>query len=121
MSNSNYLPATSPLTPEQQQGLNQVLPTLQPDQILWLEGFISGLRAGTSGSAAPVAAAPVAKPELTVLFGSESGNAESLADQTAKAVAKKGFKTKVISMGDISPAKLKGVKNLLVLVSTWGR
>ncbi|ADE53648.1 assimilatory sulfite reductase (NADPH) flavoprotein subunit [Coraliomargarita akajimensis] len=120
MSNSNYLPATSPLTPEQQQGLNQVLPTLQPDQILWLEGFISGLRAGTSGSAAPVAAAPVAKPELTVLFGSESGNAESLADQTAKAVAKKGFKTKVISMGDISPAKLKGVKNLLVLVSTWG-
>lgn len=114
------IPATSPLTPEQQQALNSVLPTLQPDQVLWLEGFISGLRAGQGGAAAAAPATPAAKPELTVLFGSESGNAEGLADQTAKAANAKGFKAKAVSMGDISPAKLKKVENLLVIVSTWG-
>ena len=71
------------------------------------------------GRCAPAATA-TAKPELTVLFGSESGNAEGLADQTAKAANGKGFKAKAVSMGDISPAKLKKVENLLVIVSTWG-
>ena len=61
-----------------------------------------------------------AAPTLTVLFGSESGNAESLADQTVKAAAKAGFNAKAVSMADIKPAKLKGTENLLVLVSTWG-
>ena len=118
MSNSDaFLPQTAPFAPEQVQWLNGFLPTLQPDQLIWLEGYLSGLRAG-QGAAAP---APAAKaPELTVLFGSESGNAEGLADQTVKAAVAAGFKAKAVSMGDIKPAKLKGVENLLVLVSTWG-
>lgn len=113
-----FLPATAPFAPEQLQAFNQVLPALNADQLMWLEGFISGLRSGQSGaSAVPASATAV---ELTILFGSESGNAEGLADQTAKAAQAKGFKTKVLSMGDIKPAKLKGCENLLVLVSTWG-
>lgn len=106
--------------------LNQVLPSLQADQLIWLEGFISGLRAGRSGATGAtagtsvVATAPAVAAELTILYGSESGNAEGLADQTAKAAKAKGFNAKVLSMGDIKPAKLKGVQNLLVLVSTWG-
>jgi sulfite reductase (NADPH) flavoprotein alpha-component len=86
-----------------------------------MEGFISGLRASKGIAAAPAAKAVATKtPELMVLFGSESGNAESLADATVKAAAKAGFKAKAFSMADIKPAKLKGVENLLVLVSTWG-
>ena len=100
--------------------LNQVLPSLTPDQLIWMEGFISGLRAASGTTPSATAVAPAAKPELTILFGSESGNAEALADQTAKAAGKKGFKAKAVSMSDISPAKLKKVKNLLVIVSTWG-
>jgi sulfite reductase (NADPH) flavoprotein alpha-component len=111
----NLLPNTAPLTSDQVQVLNGFLPSLQPDQLLWMEGFISGLRAGKAN---PVTTAKTA--ELTVLFGTESGNAESLADQTVKAAAKAGFKAKAVSMGDIKPAKLKGVKNLLIIVSTWG-
>ena len=71
---------------------------------MWPEGYISGLRAG---QAARKRARPAAsKPELTVLYGSESGNAEALADQTAKA-ATLGFKAKVVNMADTTPAKLK--------------
>jgi sulfite reductase (NADPH) flavoprotein alpha-component len=114
----NILPNTAPLTSDQVQVLNGFLPSLQPDQLLWMEGFISGLRAGKAN---PVTTAKTAiAAELTVLFGTESGNAESLADQTVKAAAKAGFKAKAVSMGDIKPAKLKGVKNLLIIVSTWG-
>jgi sulfite reductase (NADPH) flavoprotein alpha-component len=120
MSNSDaFLPNTAPFSPDQVQWLNGFLPNLQPDQLIWMEGFLSGLRAG-KGSAAPAPAATTKVPELTVLFGSESGNAESLADQTVKVANKAGFKAKAVSMGDIKPAKLKGIENLLVLVSTWG-
>jgi len=119
------LPAGAPLSPDQVNLLNGLLPSLQPDQLLWLEGFVSGLRTGQAGgapapAAAPAAAAPAKKPEVTVLFGTESGNAESLADQTVKTLNGDGFKSKAVNMADISPAKLKGVENLLVLVSTWG-
>jgi sulfite reductase (NADPH) flavoprotein alpha-component len=55
-----------------------------------------------------------------VLYGTESGNAESLADQTAKAAKSHGFKAKAVNMADIKVNKLKDVENLLVIVSTWG-
>ncbi len=114
----SFIPGTAPFTPEQTKFLNGFLSTLEADQLLWVEGFISGLRAGKT-NIVPTAAATKAA-ELTVLFGSESGNAEGLADQTVKAAIKAGFKAKAVSMGDIDPAKLKGVQNLLVIVSTWG-
>ena len=123
MSNTDaFLPSTAPFAPDQVQWLNGFLPTLQADQMIWLEGYLSGLRAGQGGAvAAPIATASESKAaELTVLFGSESGNAEGLADQTVKAANAQGLKAKAISMGDIKPAKLKGVENLLVIVSTWG-
>jgi sulfite reductase (NADPH) flavoprotein alpha-component len=123
MSNPDpVVPNTAPFAPEEVQWLNGFISGLQPAQLTWLEGFLSGMRAGqgVAAAAAPTATAPAALPELTILYGSESGNAESLADQTAKAAESSGFKAKVLNMGDIKPAKLKGVENLLVLVSTWG-
>lgn len=117
MSNPDeFLPNTAPFAPDQVQWLNGFLPNLQPDQLTWMEGFIGGLRASKGG----VATTSSVTPELTVLFGSESGNSEGLADQTVKTATKSGFKAKAVSMADINPAKLKGIENLLVIVSTWG-
>lgn len=119
MSNTDpVVPETAPLAPEQKATLNSLIQGLQADQLLWIEGFISGLRAG-SGAPAP-AAAPTSAPELTVLYGTESGNSESLADQMAKAAKAKGFKAKAVNMADTKVAKLKDIENLLVIVSTWG-
>ncbi|MEM1221501.1 MAG: assimilatory sulfite reductase (NADPH) flavoprotein subunit [Verrucomicrobiota bacterium] len=112
------LPQSAPFKPEEVQWLNAFLPALQGDQLIWLEGFISGLRAGKGVEAKP--AQPQVAPELTVLYGTESGNAENLADTTAKAAVKAGFKAKIANMADTKPAKLKSAKNLLVIVSTWG-
>ena len=39
------VPQTAPLAPERVASLNSLLKGLQADQLLWVEGFISGLRA----------------------------------------------------------------------------
>src|SRR5690606_6105576 len=117
-----------PFTPEQIAGLNRILPGLSAGQLQWLSGFLAGCQAagGNAMSApAPVqtaaaAPAPAAKPPITILYGTESGNAEALADQAKKELTKRGFKVAVKDMGDIEPAALEKMENLLVIVSTWG-
>jgi sulfite reductase (NADPH) flavoprotein alpha-component len=63
---------------------------------------------------------PQAKLPLTILYGSESGNAEGLAMEAKKAASARGLLPSVKSMADVSPADLIGIKHLLVIVSTWG-
>ncbi|MGB0409617.1 MAG: assimilatory sulfite reductase (NADPH) flavoprotein subunit [Opitutales bacterium] len=113
------VPSNAPLAPEQVAWLNNFLPSLSPEQLIWLEGLVTGLRAGQGARAVP-ASAPATSPELTVLYGTESGNAENLADQTAKAAQNSGFRAKAVNMADLKLAKLKEIENLLVIVSTWG-
>ncbi|MFP4166103.1 MAG: assimilatory sulfite reductase (NADPH) flavoprotein subunit [Opitutales bacterium] len=128
-----FVPPAAPFTPEETEWLNNFFSKLSSEQILWLEGYMSGLRSGkgisfssgapatgTAQAPAPEAPAAVEKPRLTILYGSESGNAEELADQTAKTAEKTGFKVKVLNMADEEPKKLEGIENLLILVSTWG-
>lgn len=118
MQSPDNIPENSPLEKQQRHQLQAFLNTLQPEQLQWLEGYVSGLRSGLTPSSAT--AKPKKQSVLTILYGSESGNTESLADQTAKAAKQKGFKPKVINMSETTPAKLKDSENLLVLVSTWG-
>lgn len=112
------IPASAPFPKEQLSTLNQVIPKLDRDQIIWLEGFLSGIRhQAHAGSQIPVESKQL---ELTILFGSESGNAEGLADNMAQATKSAGWRSRVLSMGDIDAQRLQGIDNLLVLVSTWG-
>lgn len=120
-------PSHSPFRPEQQQLAEKLVASLSHDQATWFSGYLAGLQsAGAFGGAAFAGAAgtPVGatgeKPKLTVLYGSESGNSEALADQTKKRAEQHGFKAKVVNMADTDPAAIAKVENLLVIVSTWG-
>ncbi len=108
-------PEHSPFTPDQRRALDSVISGLDALQRGWLSGFLAG-----SGS--PVAATPAPAPtgKLTVLYGTESGNSEVLADRTVKAAKKRGFQAVMKNMADLSPADLAKTSNLLVIVSTWG-
>lgn len=112
------LPGDAPLAPQQVSALNAVLPTLNPAQAAWLSGYLAGLGQLQTG----VATAPTVKATipLTVLYGSESGNAEACAAKAADAARAAGFKVTVADMADYPVAKLAREKNLLILVSTWG-
>ncbi|MCF3649499.1 sulfite reductase subunit alpha [Synoicihabitans lomoniglobus] len=89
-----------------------------PDQRAWLNGFFAGMF-----SRAPAGApAPVAAPlhPLTILWGSQTGTAESLAKQAAKAASQRGFAPTIVDMAAASPAELATAENVLVITSTYG-
>jgi sulfite reductase (NADPH) flavoprotein alpha-component len=118
----------SPFNQEQAELLNQLLPTLTESQKVWLSGFLAASQtvSVTATSDAPSAglpanntATPISK-EVTILFGSQTGNAQSLAKKAAKTLEGQGFQVTVSSMSDFKPNNLKKVKNLLIVVSTHG-
>jgi len=108
------LPEHAPYTPEQRRILDSLLPALDPAQRGWLSGYLA------ASCASATVTAPVAAGKLTVLYGTESGNAENLADRSVKEAKKRGFQAVMKNMSDISPADLAKAQNLLVIVSTWG-
>lgn len=54
-------------------------------------------------------AQPVSK-EVTILFGSQTGNAQGLAENAAKTLTERGFQVTVSSMSDFKPNQLKKLK-----------
>lgn len=119
---SPLLPKTAPFAEDQIAALNSVMSASTADQRTWLAGFLAGFAAANDphqNVAAPAAAAG-RRPPLTILFGTESGNAEALAAQVRKAATKLGFAPKTVDMADISMADLASLENLLVIASTWG-
>ncbi|MEO7098560.1 MAG: assimilatory sulfite reductase (NADPH) flavoprotein subunit [Luteolibacter sp.] len=110
------LPEHAPFTIDQRRALDSLLAGLDPVQRGWLSGFL----AAAASPAPVVAAAPVSAGKLTVLYGTESGNSESLADRTVKEAKKRGFQAVMKNMSEVSPADLAKSTNLLVIISTWG-
>ena len=58
--------------------------------------------------------------EVTILFGSHTGNGQNLSEEYGLKLESKGFQVKISSMSDFKPKELKDVQNLLVIVSTHG-
>jgi sulfite reductase (NADPH) flavoprotein alpha-component len=113
------LPETAPFPADQIAVLNQIISRTNAEQRTWLSGFLAGYQAATAPQ--PAAAAPPARrAPLTILFGTESGNAEALADVARRAAGKLGFAARMLDMADATPAQIAGVQNLLVIASTWG-
>ena len=112
------LPANAPFPPDAIAALNQVISTTSPTQRSWLSGFLAGVEAATATPA--IAAVPIVRPALTVLFATESGNSEALARKAAKDAGRLGFAAKVLDAAEATPADLAKSRNLLVVASTWG-
>ncbi len=113
------LPETAPFPAEQIATLNRIISGTSAEQRTWLSGFLAGFQAANAPQ--PTGAAPPARrAPLTILFATESGNAEALADTARKAAGKLGFAARVLDMADTTPAQVAGVQNVLVIASTWG-
>jgi len=62
----------------------------------------------------------VADRNLTIYFGSQTGNAEELASKTAKLAKKFNLSAKVVDLGDIKPEDFTSSKRVFIITSTWG-
>lgn len=115
------VPSTAPFSSEQISALNSVVANTTPAQRHWLSGFLAGLEAanGSQQVVAPVAQ-PLEKTPLTILYASESGNAEGLANAAKKVASKQGFDARVHDMADVDASILGKAKNVLVYAATWG-
>ena len=58
--------------------------------------------------------------DLLLIFGTESGNAEELAEDAGHLSRKLDFTPRVIDMEDISLEDISSSKRLIVICSTWG-
>src|SRR5271168_646834 len=108
MAQSVLLPAGAPFGAEQISVLNSVFSASTAEQRSWLSGFLAGVQAANT-PAAPPASPPKARAPLTVLFGTESGNAETLAARARKVASKLGFAVKLVDMADTTPALMAEV------------
>ncbi len=57
---------------------------------------------------------------LTILFGSQTGNAAGLAEKTAKLASNYGLNANVVDMDGYNKTNLASIKRLLIITSTWG-
>ncbi|MGB0370475.1 MAG: sulfite reductase subunit alpha [Opitutales bacterium] len=87
------------------------------DQRAWLNGFLAGMFSQQGGAAAE-AAAPVVS--ATILFGTQTGNAEMLASQAAKKLKASGVDAKAVDMDGFDASTLTTEENLIVITSTYG-
>jgi sulfite reductase (NADPH) flavoprotein alpha-component len=127
----------NPLSPAQREALGRLLAGADSEQITWISGFVAGfaaarqspeglgaaqadaaLTAERAGSA--LAAPPVAKTDVTVLFGSQTGHAEKLARTLHAQLINSGFPARVEGMGSYKTSQLKREGRLLIIVSTYG-
>ncbi|WP_331344600.1 bifunctional nitrate reductase/sulfite reductase flavoprotein subunit alpha [Cellvibrio sp. UBA7661] len=105
--------------------LIQAVPALPADAPISAEyrAWVNGLLAGMFSRVLPmgVSAVPAAnKPAFTLLWASQTGNAENLAQQFASQLSAQGWAVNVQSMNDYSVDKLAQDKYAVFVTSTFG-
>lgn len=113
----------TPPNPEDVDRLTQLFHRLSPAQRLWVSGFIAGFLAqpaAEESSNSNVASVTQAPLPITVLYGSQTGNAERLARQMVERLIDAGHSVQIESMAHYNPARIKREQWLLLVVSTHG-
>ena len=104
--------------------LDELLNELTEFQMIWLSGFIEGRLTSVVKSDLSVkqvlneTVEPVAN--LTILYGTETGNCQVLADKMAEKSVFKNIKATVYNMYEYEVDKLAKEDNIAVIVSTHG-
>ncbi|WP_217581614.1 assimilatory sulfite reductase (NADPH) flavoprotein subunit [Lysinibacillus sp. GbtcB16] len=110
----------SPFNEEQVKLLNELLPQLTLEQKIWLNGYLSAPQATQE---AVVETLPVADPitkTITILYGSQTGNSQGLAEKYASLLKAQNVDVTVSSLGKFKASNLKKISKLLLIVSTHG-
>jgi sulfite reductase (NADPH) flavoprotein alpha-component len=94
------------------------------DQRAWISGFLAGLhsRLAMNLSTPPPAVADQTTPgpALRILYGTQTGNAEGVANDAAAAAKSQGFDVKVSGLDEIELDEFAGLSYVLIVTSTYG-
>lgn len=116
------LAAPSPLSPVQANFFSSLAASsLTPIQAAWLSGYFAAMSGGLAAAAPSMPMAQAAPmPLMTLLFGSQTGNGEGLANNLAAQAKAKGYNVQVTDMAEYDPAALVEERLVFVVVSTHG-
>lgn len=91
------------------------------DQRAWLAGFMAGMNsrliAGDNVASTP--AANASQP-IHILYGTQTGNAEQVAMDAARAAKTLGMAPDVHGLDDIDMAQLAAMRHIVIVTSTYG-
>ncbi|MDO6692144.1 assimilatory sulfite reductase (NADPH) flavoprotein subunit [Aliiglaciecola sp. 3_MG-2023] len=120
--NNQALVPTAVINESQWQQINSAIAPLNNDQLTWMSGYLAGLAHQQSAGqvVAPAASASVVEKQLTILFGSQTGNAKGVAQEFKEKAQHAGLKVNLHSMADYKAKQLKNETHLLIVVSTHG-
>lgn len=122
MSHGPLLDSNSPLNADQARRLNEALAGLSAEQMTWLSGYLAGLSTQntTAVSSNPDSLPTHDAPEIVVLYGSQTGNAEGVAEMAYERATARGFNARLTDMADAGKKTFKDPLDLMVVVSTQG-
>ena len=91
------------------------------DQKSWLSGFLAGVKA-VQTSTLEDSKQSKDNPDnvLNILFGTQTGNAEGLALETADVAKTYGLDTKVQGLDEVDIKDFQNMKNVIVSIATYG-
>lgn len=123
------LPATSlsptPLSEDKAELLARLTEGLGGEQLWWLSGYAAGLaRAGTAPArtlqlaAAQAETSPAA--QLSIVYGSQTGNAKRLAETLAQQAQDAGIPVRLLRADAYATRELKQERYLYLVISTQG-
>jgi len=99
--------------------INQATAALNPQQLTWLSGYLAGL-AQTVQPNAPIQQDSIPAKFLTILYGSQTGNAKSVAQEFKAKLDAINIPAKIASMADYKLKQLKVESHVVIIVSTHG-
>ena len=98
--------------------INQATAALNPQQLTWLSGYLAGLAQTQPNISTQQDATPT--KFLTILYGSQTGNSKSVAEEFKAKLDAINIPAKLISMADYKLKQLKVESHVVVIVSTHG-
>lgn len=125
MSNQQNFGPGSVVDPNQLNQITQAIAGLNASQLTWVSGFVAGLAAAQDPNAVNIASSAttsVAEPagSLTIIYGSQTGNAKGIATAYQAKASEAGISAKVVSMADYKPRQIKNETHVAIVVSTHG-
>lgn len=109
------------LSLEQRRQVEALAQSLTPMQAVWLGGYFTGLDVGLRQPLTQPASTKTADlRSLTIIYGTETGNAAELARTLKAAVNARSMDCIAVDMADYKTRQLAQEQDLLIIVSTYG-
>lgn len=118
--------AQSPLTAEPYAQIARLVDGMDSAGLWWLSGYTAGLARAQGGAiaAAPAAAEPAAehadRSRLTLVYGSQTGNAKRIAEALAAKFEAEGLPVRLLRADAYPTRELKDERFLAIVISTQG-